>query len=84
MAEVTNELMYELLKSMHQRMDRLETGIGEVKQELVSIRLSVMGVQNDVHNIYGMLGRHDERLDRIEKRLQLHELAEPQRPYRPE
>ena len=84
MAEVTNELMYELLKSMHQRMDRLETGIGEVKQELVSIRLSVMGVQNDIHNTYGMLGRQDERLDRIEKRLQLHELAEPQRPYRPE
>jgi archaellum component FlaC len=84
MAEVTNELMYELLKTIHQRMDRLENGLGEVKQELVSIRLSMMGMQTDIHNIYGILGRHDERLDRIEKRLELRGLAEAQTPYRPE
>jgi len=84
MAEVTNELMYELLKTIHQRMDRLENGLGEVKQELVSIRPSMMGMQTDIHNIYGILGRHDERLDRIEKRLELRELAEAQSQYRPE
>lgn len=81
MAEVTNELMYELMKNMHQRMDRFENVMGEIKHELVSIRLSVMGIQTDVHNIYGMLARHDERLDRIERRLELRELAEPQRPF---
>ncbi len=83
MAEVTNELMYEFLKSIHQRMDDIEASISEVKQELVSVRLSVMGIQNDVHNIYGILARHDERLDRIERRLELRELAEPQRPFDP-
>ncbi len=84
MAEVTNDLMYELLKSIHQRMDRLESGMGEVKQELVSVRLSVMGIQNDTHNIYGILARHEERLARIESRLELRELAEPQRPFDPQ
>jgi hypothetical protein len=50
---------------MHQRRDRLETGFGEVKHELASVRLSVMGVQTDIHNIYGIVARFDERLDRI-------------------
>jgi len=83
MAEVTNELMYELLKTIHQRMDRLDSGLGEVRHEIVSVRLSLMGTQTDIHNIYGMLARQDERLDRIERRLELHELAEPQRPFDP-
>lgn len=80
MAEATNDLMYELLKSIHQRMDRLEAGLGEVKHEIVSVRLSIMGIQTDIHNIYGILARHDERSDRIERRLELREFAEPQRP----
>jgi hypothetical protein len=83
MTEVTNEPMYELLKNIHQRMDRLENGLGEIKHEIISVRLSLMGTQTDVHNIYGMLARHDERLDRIERRLELRELAESQRPFDP-
>ena len=81
MAEVTNELMYELPKSIRQRMDRLENGLGEVKHEFVSLRVSLMGIQTDVHNIYGFLGRHDERRDKIEKRLELRELVEAQAPF---
>jgi hypothetical protein len=41
----------------------------------------MIAIQSDIHNIYGVLGRHDERLDRIERRLELRELAEPQRPF---
>ena len=81
MAEIDSELIYEILKNIQQRMDRLENGIGEVKQEMISVRLSMMGMQNDIHNVYGILGRQEERLERIEKRLELRELAEPQQPY---
>ncbi|MDP3898278.1 MAG: hypothetical protein Q8Q62_16545 [Mesorhizobium sp.] len=83
MAEVTNELMYELLKSIHQRMDRLDQSVGEVRHEVVSLRLSMMSVQTDIHNIYGITSRIDDRLDRIERRLDLREIAEPQRPFDP-
>lgn len=83
MAEVTNELMYELMKRMHSDLSLMKEGLGEVRQELVSIRLTQLGMQNDIHNIYGILGRHDERFDRIERRLELHELAEPQRSFDP-
>ena len=76
MADVTNELMYELLKQIQSRLDAIEQSVREVKHELNSIRVHLLGMQNDIHNIYGILGRHDERLDRIERRLELRELAE--------
>jgi chromosome segregation ATPase len=83
MAEIDSNLIYEVLKKIQSRLDGLEHGIREIKQELVSIRGHMLSMQNDVHNIYGILGRHDDRLDRIERRLELRELAEPQRPVDP-
>ena len=71
MAEVTNELMYELMKKIHQRMDRLENTLGEVKHEIVAMRLQALGTQTDINNIYSVTGRIDERLERIEQRLEL-------------
>ncbi|MCO5163716.1 MAG: hypothetical protein M9939_21530 [Mesorhizobium sp.] len=83
MAEVTNDLICEILKSIQGRMDKMEHGIGEIRHEVVSIRLTQMGIENDIHNMYGILARHDQRLDRIENRLDLRGLAEAQRPYDP-
>jgi len=83
MAEVTNDLIYELMKKMHERMDRLEHGLGEIKHEIVAMRLQGLGTQTDINNIYGVTGRMDQRLERIEQRLELRELAEPQRPFDP-
>jgi len=31
----------------------------------------MISLQQDVHNIYGILGRHDSHLERIESRLEL-------------
>ncbi len=84
MTEVTNELMYEVLKSLPADVRLLKDGQREIKQELTSIRGQLIAVNQDIHNIYGILGRHDERLGRIEQRLDLRELAEAQNPYRPE
>lgn len=83
MAEVTNDLVYELLKLMNHDLSELRQDVSEVKRELNVIRGHMVGIQSDIHNIYGVLARHDERLERIERRLELRELAEPQRPYEP-
>ncbi len=83
MAEVTNELMYELLKKFHQRFDKLDLSIGELKSEMQSMRGTLVSVQQDIHNIYGVLGRHETHLDRIENRLELRELAEAQARFEP-
>jgi len=84
MAEVTNELKYGLLRKIHHRMDKLEAGMGEVKHEIVAMRLQALSTQTDINNIYAVTARMDRRLERIEQRLELRELAETQRPYQPE
>lgn len=84
MAEVTNELMFELLKRMHHEQSELRQDVSEVKTELNVIRGHLLAIQTDVHNIYGILARHDTRLDRIERRLDIREFAEPQRPFDPQ
>ena len=83
MAEVSNELIYEILKAMQADIRLLKDGQGEIKQELIAVRGTMVSMQQDINNIYGVLARHDERLDRIERRLELRELAEAQRPYEP-
>jgi hypothetical protein len=84
MAEVTNELMFEVLKAVQQDVRALKDGQNEVRNEIVAVRLNLVSVHQDLNNIYGILGRHEERLDRIERRLELRELAErPQSPYNP-
>lgn len=84
MAEVTNELIFEVLKSMQPDIRLLKDGQAEIKQELNSMRGQLIAINQDIANIYGILGRHEVRLDRIERRLELRELAEPQRPYDPQ
>ena len=85
MAEVTNELMYEVLKKLQSEMSQVKDGLGEVRQEIVALRLAQLAMNTDVSTMYGMLARQDGRLERIERRLELHELAEPpQRPYDPQ
>ncbi|WP_292586894.1 hypothetical protein [Mesorhizobium sp.] len=64
-------------------MDGLEDGLGEVRHEIVAVRLQTLGTQTNINNIYAITGRIDQRLERIEQRLELRELAENQRPFEP-
>jgi hypothetical protein len=73
MAEVTNELMFEGLKAMQCDLSDVKSSIGEIKLELNAVRGHIVSMQQDVHNIYGVLTRHEGRFDRIEARLELSE-----------
>ncbi len=83
MAEVTNELMYELLKAIRHDIGALKETSAETRIELNNLRSSMISIQGDINNIYGVLARHDRHLERIENRLDLREMAEPPRPYDP-
>jgi hypothetical protein len=83
MTEVTQDLMYELLKRMPSDISGLKQGQSEIKAELNAIRGTMISMQQDIHNIYGVLSRHDDRLERIENRLELRELAEAQARFEP-
>jgi septation ring formation regulator EzrA len=71
MAEVSNELFFEVLKQVQQRLDRVDSKVDELKSEMNALRGHMISLQQDTHNIYGMLGRHDGPLERIERRLEL-------------
>ena len=73
MAEVTSGLICEVLKSMRDRLGRVETTMGEMRSELQSVRLNAVAMQQDLMNTYSMLGRHETRLDRIARRLESRE-----------
>jgi hypothetical protein len=84
MAEVSNELVYEILKNLQARTTNLELVCIEHSHGLNAVRGYAASIQTDTNNIYAILSRIDQRLDRIERRLELRELAEAQRPYQPE
>ncbi len=69
MAEVTSELISEVLKSMQGRLAQMTLKLDEVRQEVSAVRTHLAGLQQDVNTVYGVLARHDARLERIERRL---------------
>lgn len=71
MVEVSNELIFEVLKQVQQRIDRIDHKIDEIKSELNALRGHQISMQQDLQNVYGILGRSDVRLDHIERRLEL-------------
>ena len=71
MAEVTNELLFEVLKQVQQPLDRMDYKLDEVKAELNALRGHQISMLQDIQNVYAILGRSDARLDRIERRLEL-------------
>lgn len=71
MADVTNELLYDVLKSMQTRLGRMDGKLDEVKLELQAIRGHQVAIQQDVANIYNRLGHLDDRLERVNVRLGL-------------
>ncbi|WP_117191219.1 hypothetical protein [Rhizobium terrae] len=83
MAEITTELMYELLKKIHRRFDKVEHSIGELRADNMTLRGQLHVLQGDVNNLRVTVGHIENRLDRIENRLELRELAEAQARFEP-
>ena len=74
MAEVTQELIYEVLKPLQDRMSSFDRKLDEVRAELQALRIHSVGVQQDIQNIYSIGVRQDGRLERIERRLEIAEV----------
>ncbi len=84
MAEVTNELIYEVLKAMQARLGNLEEGLREVRGEIRALRGNALAsnsrldaIQMDTGNIYETLGAIDTRISRIERRLEIIDTPAP-------
>ncbi|MRG57165.1 hypothetical protein GF108_16425 [Phyllobacterium sp. SYP-B3895] len=83
MADATQDFVHELLRRFHQRVDKADASIRDLRHETSAIRLLIQACQSDINNVYTMLHQHEDRLDRIENRLELRELAEAQARFEP-
>ena len=71
MAEVSNELLYEVLKNLQDLMSRFEQTHSEIKTKLQAVRGHMLAYQTDMANLYAISARQELRLERIERRLDL-------------
>ena len=71
MAEVTNELLYEVLKKLQEGQNNLFDRLGDVAARLGSLERQSAGLRDAVVRLDGRLDRVERRLDRIERRLEL-------------
>jgi septal ring factor EnvC (AmiA/AmiB activator) len=74
-AEVTAERMYEILKQLQSDVAGVKDAQREGTAALNAMRSHMVALQQDIQNIYTILTRHDARLDRIERRLEIAEVG---------
>ena len=72
--------MFEVLKSVQARLAQVDGKIDELKQEMQASRTSQNGIRHEITSVFqeisgihATLVRHEARLDRIEKRLELND-----------
>jgi hypothetical protein len=75
MIKSTSPDLYGIAQQVLADTNRLAEGLLELKAEMQAFRGHMISLQTDDHNIYAILARHDTRLDRIERRLNLVEPA---------
>jgi septal ring factor EnvC (AmiA/AmiB activator) len=80
MADVTLELMFEVLKAVQARLAQVDGKVDELKQEMQASRTAQNGVRQEITSVFEEISgvhktliRHEDRLDRIERRLELND-----------
>jgi septal ring factor EnvC (AmiA/AmiB activator) len=80
MTDVTPELMFEVLKAVPARLAQVDGKLDELKQEMQASRTAQNGMRQEITSVFEEISgvhktliRHEDRLDRIERRLELHD-----------
>lgn len=76
MTEPSQEFLHELLRRFHHRFDKLELQGREMRDDMTSMRNQIYALQGDIHNLRAVLARVEDRLDLVEKRLELRDFQE--------
>jgi hypothetical protein len=71
MAEASNDLLYEVPKSLGDRVSRFGRMESEVRTELQAVRGHTLARRTDMSDLYAISARQELRLDRIQRRLDL-------------
>ncbi|WP_295850007.1 hypothetical protein [Tardiphaga sp.] len=80
MAEISNELIYEVLKAIQTRQAQMDGKLDENNSNMLSLKYQIAAIHHDLLGIHSELGSmhatlicHEHRLDRIERRLEINE-----------
>ncbi|MGC2084660.1 MAG: hypothetical protein WA702_15045 [Bradyrhizobium sp.] len=68
---MTNELMFEVLRSIQARLAQADGEIDEFKQEMQASRTFQIALRQEITGIHATLVRSEGGLERIERRLEL-------------
>ncbi len=75
MAEISAELVYEVLKSLQADVSTMKNGQRDIREELIGVRLHQHASQGELNSILSRLSSIEGRMERIERRLDL--VAQP-------
>jgi septal ring factor EnvC (AmiA/AmiB activator) len=80
MAEISADLVYEVLKSVQHGISQIKGEMGEIKHRMAAsqisqnaVRQEIVGVHTELAGIHATLIRHGHQLDHIERRLDLND-----------
>ena len=73
MAEVTNELLLDVLKKVQGRLNIVADDVSDIKQRMVTIETYVSTLVREDARLNERLGHLEIRLNRIEQRLELND-----------
>jgi hypothetical protein len=71
MAEITNQLIFDVLRAIQSDVSQLKDGQREIRQELLAIRGHMTAIQSDISNLYAVQAKVELRFDRIERSIGL-------------
>ncbi len=81
--EITQELIYEVLTKIQGDIGQLKDGVRDLRQDNIRVRADIHTMQGDINALRATDVQIMDRLDRIENRLELRELAEAQARFEP-
>jgi hypothetical protein len=79
--KITNELIYEILKQLQSDVSSVKRLVADQGNQIIGVREDVNAIRNDINGLRGddlrrerIQAQMDVRLERIEARLNLHDL----------
>ena len=70
---VTNELIYEVLKSVQAQVSIIREDVSGLKNRISSLQSSVAGLHADMAEVSARLDRLESRVERVENQLNLYD-----------
>ncbi|PZM13156.1 hypothetical protein [Rhizobium tubonense] len=83
MTELNQDLLFEILRRIQADISSLKEGQRDMRNDINGLRNHMHVMQGDINNLHSVNTQILDRLDRIENRLELRELAEAQARFEP-